>query len=59
MLRRGCKNAANGQGVRENGGNLVTSRALDIHEVRVWVLDQVLQLVLALLNFGVQKVADE
>ena len=58
----GASDAENhGLGVREDGGNLVTSRALDVHEVRVWVLDQALQLVLALLNFGlgVQKVAGE
>lgn len=50
-----------GLGVREHGGDLVASRALHVHEVRVGVLDQTLQLVLALLIFGlgVQKVAGE
>ena len=38
-----------GLGVGEHGGDLVAAGALDVHEVRVGVLDEALQLVLALL----------
>ena len=50
-----------GLGVGENGGDLVASGALDVHEVGVGVLHQALQLVLALLLVGarVQKVLGE
>ena len=42
----------------ENGGDLVTSWTLDVHEEGVWVLDKPLQLALAnlLLGQGVQQV---
>ncbi len=48
-------------GVAEDGGDLVASRALDVHEVRVGVLHQPLELVLPLLLLGarVQKVLRE
>ena len=36
----------------EDGGDLVAAGALDVHEVAVGVLDQALQLVLALLVLG-------
>lgn len=45
-------------GVAEDGGDPVAAGALHVHEVRVGVLDQALQLVLALLLGGqrVQKI---
>ena len=48
-------------GVAENCGDLVTSGALDIHEEGVGVLDQTLQLALALflLREGVQQILSE
>ena len=48
-------------GVAENCGDLVTSRALDVHEEGVGVLDQTLQLALALflLGEGVQQILCE
>lgn len=39
-------------GMRKHGGDLVTSRALDVHEVTVWMLHQALKLVLAFLLSG-------
>ena len=39
-------------GVTEDGGDLVTAGALDVHEVAVRVLHEALQLVLALLVLG-------
>ena len=50
-----------GLGVAEDGGDLVAPGALHVHEVRVGVLDQALQLVLALLILGarVQQVNGE
>ena len=50
-----------GLSVAEDGGDLVAAGALDVHEVRVGVLHQALELVLALLVFGsgVQKVFSE
>ena len=36
----------------EDGRDLVAARALDVHEVRVWMLDKSLQFVLALLILG-------
>ena len=38
--------------VTEDGGDLVTAGALDVHEVAVGVLHEALQLVLALLVLG-------
>ena len=45
----------------EDGGDLVAAGALDVHEVGVGVLDQALQLVLALLVLGtrMQKIDGE
>ena len=36
----------------EDGRDLVAARTLDVHEVRVWMLDKSLQFVLALLILG-------
>lgn len=51
----------NALGVAEHGGDLVAAGALHVHEVRVRVLHQALQLVLPLLFGGqrVQKVLSE
>lgn len=50
-----------GLGVAEHGGDFVASGALDIHEIRIRVLDQTLQLVFAFLILGtrVQEVFRE
>ena len=50
-----------GLSVAENGGDLVATGALDVHEKGVGVLDQTLQLTLALflLREGVQQILCE
>lgn len=51
----------NGGGVREDGGDLEASRALDVHEERVGLGHNLLELVGASLNLGrgVEKVNGE
>lgn len=39
-------------GVREDGCDLQAARAFHVHEIGIWVLDQSLQLMLALLLRG-------